>query len=48
MEADMVAVLKGLLVIEIFFWSTLWAVKLSLLRTIQKLTVGLLTYTRIW
>jgi len=48
MEADMVAVLKGLLVIEIFFWSTLWAVKLSLLCMFQKLTIGLSTYTRIW
>jgi hypothetical protein len=48
MEADMVAVLKGLLVIEIFFWPTLWAVKLSLLCMFQKLTIGLSTYTRIW
>jgi hypothetical protein len=48
MEADMVAVLKGLLVNEIFFWPTLWAVKLSLLCMFQKLTIGLSTYTRIW
>lgn len=48
MGADMVAVLKGLLVIEMFFWSTLWAVKLSLLCMFQKLTIGLSTYTKIW
>jgi hypothetical protein len=48
MGANMVAVLKGLLVIEMFFWSTLWAVKLSLLCMFQKLTIGLSTYTKIW
>jgi magnesium-transporting ATPase (P-type) len=47
-EADIVAVLKSFLMIEIFFWSTLWAVKLSLLCMFQKLTVGLSTYTKLW
>jgi hypothetical protein len=34
--------------IEVFFWSTLWAVKLSLLCMFQQLTIGLPMYTKIW
>jgi hypothetical protein len=48
MEEGVVALLKGRLMIEIFFWSTLWAVKLSLLCMFQQLTIGLPTYTKIW
>jgi Fungal rhodopsin domain len=48
MGADIVTALKDFFMVELFFWSTLWAVKLSLLCMFQKLTVGLLTYTRIW
>ncbi|KAE9370245.1 hypothetical protein N431DRAFT_343209 [Stipitochalara longipes BDJ] len=48
MEGDIVTIEKGLLMLEIFFWSTLWAVKLSLLFMSRKLIVGLSTYTKAW
>jgi hypothetical protein len=47
-NADSVAVLKGFLAIEILFWSTLWAVKLSLLSMFRQVTVGISTYTKVW
>lgn len=48
MDADIIASIKDLFMVQLFFWATLWAVKLSLLCMYRKLTVGLLTYTRVW
>jgi len=47
-NTDIVTVLKEVLCIQIFFWSTLWSVKLSLLCMFQRLTTGLSRYTKIW
>ena len=48
LEANIATVMKGFFVVQIFFWSTLWAVKLSFLCIFQKLVDGLSTYTRAW
>ncbi|OAA70646.1 hypothetical protein ISF_02620 [Cordyceps fumosorosea ARSEF 2679] len=45
---DLVAMLKEFFVVQFFFWSTLWAVKWSLLFMFKRLTEGLPLYTQIW
>ena len=47
-DTDIVTVLKEILCIQIFFWSTLWSVKLSLLFMFRRLTTGISTYTKLW
>ena len=47
LETDLVAMLKEFLAVQMFFWATLWAVKLSLLCMFKRLTIGLPLYTKI-
>ncbi|KAE9363007.1 hypothetical protein N431DRAFT_390519 [Stipitochalara longipes BDJ] len=47
-DTDIVTALKEVLSIQIFFWATLWSVKLSLLFMFKRLTNGLSLYTKIW
>ncbi|KAG9242388.1 hypothetical protein BJ878DRAFT_425997 [Calycina marina] len=42
------SMLKEFLAVLIFFWLTLWSVKLSLLLWLKKLVIGLPMYIRIW
>jgi hypothetical protein len=48
MMDDLSAMLKELLAVQIFFWLTLWAVKLSLLFMFKRLTEGIRFYTWWW
>lgn len=47
LEMDLSAMLREFLAVQMFFWATLWAVKLSLLFMFKALTVDLPDFARI-